>query len=359
MKKLFLYFGIIDYKGSKQRPHHICEQFKKDGWDVLYVEPIGNRGGTVQQDGITLTSLIEGPFIKMQIGTLNTEYLWDSVREWFLKESRKHERNEVVFWVNTPYWLPLLKVLKHAFEAVADTHVKIVYDVLDYLWGFTAYALFLDTLMPMHDELACVVADRVICTSQPLVDSIPKSVLVKNACDYELWDVPLIPQTPPIVGYIGMVTSWFDFELAKAIVKAGYKLEIVGYAHEITFPPELKACYLGEIAYEKLPDVVKRWSCGLILHQMNKLTDCTDPIKAYEYSALGIPIIAKPTLGNLKQKESGARIRLEENESAFVNAIGEELQKNGHKRTTRRKNWAKENTWNIRYIQILQILGDK
>lgn len=102
---------------------------------------------------------------------------------------------------------------------------------------------------------------------------------------------------PPqvILGYFGHLTDrWFDypalFDLARA--RPADRFELIGHG----LPEGLKlpenVAYRGFLSHEEICQVARRWRCGLIPFVPGKLSEAVDPIKIYEYLALGLPTAA-------------------------------------------------------------------
>lgn len=337
--------GIGCYLGVKQRPQHLCRCFREAGWHVLYVNP-EKLQGISEYDGVRVDSLDKSPFVGLGRRKFYTEAFWKRIQRWVGKDPGR-----IVLWVNGPFWFPFVDAIKKYYGNL----VEIVYDILDDLEQFPNYAQYWKVLGPLH-ELLIETADYVVCSSEYLTEKIPGSILVKNACWFEDWDIPLIKENPPIIGYAGAFSYWFDSDLAIRIIRAGFRLELVGPLFLGSLSEELLPFYHKEVAYEKLGTVVQRWSCGLILHKVCKLTDAADCLKTYEYQALGLPVVAPPTLSSIRQQKDGAKITLV-SPDFFPLIIGREIELDTLELVGQRKDWAKRNTWEIRYHQIEGMLS--
>lgn len=100
---------------------------------------------------------------------------------------------------------------------------------------------------------------------------------------------------PPVLGYVGTIREWFDWNLVSQIAEAApeWKVRLIG---PLDHPPPsslpsnvecLPACSHGA-AIEQMA----RFSAGLIPFRLNRLTHAVDPIKYYEYAALGLPVLS-------------------------------------------------------------------
>lgn len=97
-----------------------------------------------------------------------------------------------------------------------------------------------------------------------------------------------------IVGYFGHLTpAWFDWDLVRDLAEAtpSWHYEIIGYGGEpgIALPPNVRL--LGKSARSDLATLAARWAVGIVPFRETKLAAAADPIKTYEYLALGLPTI--------------------------------------------------------------------
>ena len=126
----------------------------------------------------------------------------------------------------------------------------------------------------------------------------PNISLTRNACDVDM--LPSVtesfrPKPNIVLGYMGTIGDWFDWDLVYSIalqVKPEVKIRLVGPLY--CKPPRdlpnnielLPAC-----SHEEAIAKMKSFSVGLIPFKRNQLTDSVDPIKYYEYRALGLPVL--------------------------------------------------------------------
>lgn len=101
-----------------------------------------------------------------------------------------------------------------------------------------------------------------------------------------------------IVGYYGALASWFDYDLVKKLA-ARYPdiaFVLIGIAYDTSFASarlerEENIKYLGSKDYKILPDYAKYFDIAWIPFVINEITLATNPIKVFEYMALGKFII--------------------------------------------------------------------
>lgn len=98
-----------------------------------------------------------------------------------------------------------------------------------------------------------------------------------------------------VIGYVGHLTAaWFDWEalVHVARVRPDWTLEIVGHSapKDLDLPPNLRL--LGPRDYRQILDIARGWRAALIPFKICRLSDGVDPIKVYEYLAMGLPVVS-------------------------------------------------------------------
>ncbi|AXK56662.1 hypothetical protein [Pseudomonas protegens] len=124
--------------------------------------------------------------------------------------------------------------------------------------------------------------------------------LLLNGCASErLPSLPLCRSTAhatrPVFGYIGTLAKWFDWDFILALAQAFPEAEVrlIGPQHG-TSPPALAAnirC-LPALSHPAALAAMSKFDVGLIPFKRNDITRFVDPIKYYEYRALGLPVVS-------------------------------------------------------------------
>lgn len=139
-------------------------------------------------------------------------------------------------------------------------------------------------------------ADLVIASSKRLIDRIdhPNKVLVRNGFKAEM----LRPIANPVhlprhkIGYFGTIAEWFDFQslehVHREIPDVSFKL--IGPA-ERGFDQSGFEC-VGSVPHERLYSAVEDCSCLIMPFTVNETVKAVDPVKLYEYMALGKCVIS-------------------------------------------------------------------
>jgi glycosyltransferase involved in cell wall biosynthesis len=191
--------------------------------------------------------------------------------------------------------------------------------------------------------------------------------LAPNAVDLDLFAPQIIGPADtlasvsgPIIGYVGYVAQWFDLELAAAVARAYPQTTLVLVGPVIVDTSVLQqlpnVILLGERPYPEIAAFVQRFDVCLIPFQVNELTRAVNPIKLYEYFALGKPVVATP-LPELDPFRD--LLYIGETADAFIAQVAaalDEADRPDPQQVEARKQIAHDNSWQARATQIDQIL---
>lgn len=146
-------------------------------------------------------------------------------------------------------------------------------------------------------------ADLVCAVSHPLAQAITglsgrEVRLSPNALDTAFVPAGYHRQPDPNqvrVGYFGSLTpAWFDWNLVvdAAVRHPEWSFELLGHGFNghRALPPNVTL--LGLCPPSLVCALAERWHAAIIPFKMGLLSDCVDPIKIYEYLALGLPVVS-------------------------------------------------------------------
>lgn len=103
------------------------------------------------------------------------------------------------------------------------------------------------------------------------------------------------PLDPSVLGYVGTIREWFDWDLVLQIARARPSIRIRLVGPLDTPPPEplpANVECLPSCSHANAILHMANFSAGLIPFVQNRLTRAVDPIKYYEYAALGLPVLS-------------------------------------------------------------------
>jgi hypothetical protein len=232
-------------------------------------------------------------------------------------------------YVNRQLWQPTLDRLK-ALVREADVSIAIgkpsmfalelldqfplvnsLYDAMD---NFSAFYSGRSRISLASIERRIVErVDCILASSEPLYSYWSGHAtdvrLVRNGLNAErlmMLPEPEKSSGPKIMGYVGTISHWFDWDWVTTLAKihASHEIRIVGPVFDRPLkklPSNIKLLSVRDHASAIAE--MSQFDVGLIPFKDNELTRYVDPIKYYEYTAIGIPILSS-AFGEMKQRKN-------------------------------------------------------
>jgi len=167
-------------------------------------------------------------------------------------------------------------------------------------------------------------------------------------------------KTPVKVGYVGAIADWFDTELLRQVARNRPDIEFhfcgnISADHPHSLKKEPNIHMYGEIPYEQVPAFLDQMDVVTIPFKIIPIIQACDPVKFYEYSALGKPTVTTP-LPELARANHLAFFA--KNAQEFTEQIDKAYKmKNDVHFVQELQNFAKENTWEHRAEQFYEVLN--
>ncbi len=307
-----LYLSPVALDSFAQRPHHFVRWFHdRHCSQVLWLDPyparlprwgdlarLRRRSGPKKRLGpawadapwLQRLRLPALPLEPLAPGRWANRWLWRQALDQI--ESFVDERTTLVF--GKPCALALLLASRYPRQ------VK-VFDIMDNIPAF-ASGWSRRWLRQAETALAGRV-DLLVTSSTALKDkfSAPhrSTVCVRNGLTLPA-GADAVPAPGPedgrlVFGYLGAIASWFDWE---AVVRLAWRhpgavVRLIGPI-EGGAPGDLPANVelLPAIPQHEVYAALRGFSVGLIPFRVNELTDYVDPVKYYEYRAIGLPVLS-------------------------------------------------------------------
>lgn len=310
-----VYLSPVPLSSFAQRPHHFVEWFhKRFDAEVLWIDPyparlprwhdvhrlFPNRSApvgaawanapwirTVQPHAVPLEPLASGRAIN--------HWLWSDLMR------------KVSAFTNDQTWLVVGKPCALAVR-LADSFPmhRVVFDVMD---NMPAFARGVSQTWLASTESAMVARSGALMASSTPLHALLESrykrpvSLVKNATTVpESTRVPAWaesttakpPGTPLTMGYIGSISSWFDWDLVERLARhhLSARIELIGPCDQRPRYLPANVFVLPPQRQEDIHRTMLTFDVGLIPFQMSALTDYVDPVKFYEYRAAGLPVLS-------------------------------------------------------------------
>ncbi|MBM3122325.1 MAG: glycosyltransferase family 1 protein [Chloroflexi bacterium] len=206
-----------------------------------------------------------------------------------------------------------------------------------------------DVVLAVSRRLADVVGERCSRTVQ----------LAPNA-----WSPDLLHEATPApmergtvtLGYFGHLTeAWFDWDLLIECARRrpSWQIQLIGYGggwRTSHLPPNVS--YLGKLPHAELAVHAAAWDVAMIPFRAGEVAAAADPIKAYEYLALDLPVVAAGIRAPVGAEEL---VRIANDADGFLRAVEEAAASRSEGRSER-QTFAAASTWERRVDEILRLL---
>ncbi len=307
-----LYLSPVPWHSFEQRPHKFVRWFHKEhGASVGWVEPYPSRFPNWQdmarlmpkaRSGHTSAAapdwlqLIKLPHLAMEplLGAAGLQRrMWRS----FIEQQAVIAREQhTALVMGKPSELALL-----CAKELGAAHS--LYDAMDDFPSFH-HGKAQAAMRTREAHLAKLVTS-VVCSSTGLRDKFAAmgvdAKIVHNGLDAALMANLQCqrkthrPVGARVFGYVGTMASWFDWEWVQLLAQLHPRdvVRLVGPLHAPTAPKlPHNVEILPPCGHAQALDHMASFDVGLIPFLRNELTHCVDPIKYYEYRALGLPVMA-------------------------------------------------------------------
>ena len=279
---------------------------------------------------------------------------------------RKIGLSNPILWVYDPEYVRLLGKLGERLS---------VYSCVDEISSFPQYRKKKKEIVEEEIRLIEKV-DIVFCTSNTLAERKkrfnPNTYYVPNAVNFEVFskatseyiktpdDIRKIPH--PIIGFIGVINEYkVDVDLIRYISTSypEWSVVLIGpieYSLNLrkgSLPRAKNIYYLGRKPQHELPAYLKAFDVCIIPDRLNENTECSFPLKLFEYLAAGKPVVTTniPTVQEYREI-----IKIATSRQEFVKHIAQALSEDNRKLRMERINVAKENTWEDRVRKMEEII---
>jgi hypothetical protein len=178
--------------------------------------------------------------------------------------------------------------------------VHSVYDAMDDFPAF--YRGISRSSMEQRERKLATRVSRILVSSSVLAERFQahsnKLGLALNACATET--MPPVERLRsasgrPVLGYVGTVAHWFDWDLLAALARSSPSTDVrvIGPVYappSVPLPANVEL--LPACDHSAAIAAMNGFSVGLIPFKRTDLTASVDPIKYYEYMALGLPVLS-------------------------------------------------------------------
>ncbi len=395
-----VWFSPIRYEYLHQRPQKLAEQFLALGVAVTFVQPTGLRDLRSENHPIRFLfkslwyhvlaflslvvpfmwrdgkpkakdrqfAIVSQPvtlpinrFNSKLLEGLNASVLWLFVRREIVGE----ERTGAIAVFENPFWGKVIE---------GPEFDKVCYDCLDdlsiyaghaSLERFNAYeAMLLERSDVVVTTAAKLEARLRAKTSKP-VHRIPNGVddeWFRTRAEVCMRPADLASISRPIVGYVGNIAGWLDYDLIVAVAQLmpDVSFIFIGPAeHEGRIQQLQRArniLWLGRKPYDDVPAYIKAFDVCSIPFRRGEIAETTNPVKVFEYFALGKAVVSTP-LSELHEYEKTGLVLFGDSPTSFAEALKWALAERGDERAKQRIQIAAAHSWRNHARAFLDALG--
>lgn len=354
-----IYLSPVSWSSFSQRPHKFVEWFqKKTKGEVLWIEPYPTRlpkisdierlessvskGVVINPKWITLLKPKYFPIEPIQVLDWLNLMLWDQLThkiDQFLSEE------ECLFVFGKPSKLALLILSKYK-------NYPSIYDAMDDFPEFYD-GISKKSMERVENELLSKI-DVVWSSSKYLKEKMakkhPKVKVVNNAFDESnIFLHKPKSKSKKTFGYVGTIANWFDWEWMIEFAKScpNDNVHIHGpLCIKIPYSLPKNIRLFDKCSHFEALKKMSKFEVGLIPFRVNKLTESVDPIKYYEYRAIGIPVIST-NFGEMRLRKKESGVFISEGISDIQKTIQAAIKYKQNERT--RKIFLSKNSWRYRF----------
>jgi glycosyltransferase involved in cell wall biosynthesis len=383
-KQSLIFLSMRRWDTIQQRPHHLALAFSNK-YRVLYVDPIAysilgyiekrikgdqsrNLNSIVRQINENLVVYTPPPLLPFSESNKTMNYI---VHSFLIMEIKRLAKNfgirQPILWTNFPTHVATIGKLEESL---------VCYDCMDNYPAFFPATSRRNILINQLETELLDHADVVITTARSLQEKFKirgyNAYYIPNGVGEQFISfTPTQPETDlndwptgkgPVIGYAGYISRWLDFDaiIQLATKHPDWRFVFIGPADIDLQKYRLftNIYFLDPKPYTILTEYVARFDVATIPFIINDLTKDVNPVKIYEYFALGKPVVASK-IPELIPYESVCY--LAESTTELINqvekAVLESITKDNLEIDKQRRSIAVNNTWEARSEEISNILA--
>jgi hypothetical protein len=299
--RTLLYFAPVRWDSHAQRPHHIARHFLGLG-RVIWIDPypgrlprlrdLGTRRPAEPSQprpaGLEVVRPRAWPIEPLPGGAdVNAAVFWRGL----LRRLGDEMGTDAVIGVGRPSALAALALRRLTARAR-------FYDAMDDFPAF--YRGRSRRALERREREVAARVDRVFVSSAALAEKFrhrgTAAVLLPNALDAASLPPPAARNgTATVLGYVGTIGEWFDWELVLGLGLRMPRAEVRLIGPVFTpapraLPPNVHL--RGPATHGDAMREMADFSCGLIPFKRTPLTEAVDPVKYYEYRGMDLPVLS-------------------------------------------------------------------
>lgn len=286
-KKKLLYLMGIDWNWIYQRPQ-ILEQYLEKHYDVTVVFPRSilkwkQKSKCVYPSKYAVLWTLPFQEKNKLIGCLSNLY------------------SKIVFRDINKYDIAIIGYPLYFRYLIKKYKGKVIYDCMDNHKALYPYIKGVDKLCYFENSLIAD-SDAIIVTADKLRQKMKslnygdKTFLIRNGTNLNVMSSPrkAILEKRYKIGYFGTIAEWFDYDVLQQSVNEYQDIEyhLIGPVRKSIRLNHDRLIMEGIVEHNKLLEKTKDYACFVMPFIVNDIVEWVDPVKLYEYIAMGKCIIA-------------------------------------------------------------------
>lgn len=373
-----------DWDDLWTRKQRFMQRFARQGNRVLYVEAqaslasVGIMRGDwrrairwlagprlIENNLYVATLPLVLPFFQMSLGinTLNNLFLLPLLRHWI----KRLEFQKPILWTYNPFSESLIGKLGERFA---------IYECVDELSA--SRGLVRKDVVQEQERRLMEKAQMVIVTHDNLFRSKQAKAhnihLIPNGAEVEHFRKASLSETPvaqefqaiprPIVGFLGSIQYWIDFDLLRylALARPQWSFVFIGPIGRLAQVEKIQQLpnvfLLGRKPYGDLPAYLKGFDVCLNPYLMDDTALNCSPLKLYEYLATGKPVVS---VDMPEARKFNGMVRIGQNYADLLRLLDETLMPGGENQglSLARIRAVESHSWDHRFRHLEAVLAEQ
>jgi glycosyltransferase involved in cell wall biosynthesis len=307
-----------DWNDLWTRKHRFMQRLARQGNKVIYIEAPASLASLniIKNDPLRIFRWLKGPrrieknlyvaTLPLLLPFFQMSVFINGINSWGIKFllklwARKLGFKKFILWSYTPFSDNIAKKMGEKFT---------IYECVD---EFTdSKGLVRAGVVKKMEERLLKKADLVIVTHENLLRSkkaFNRDIhVISNGAEVEHFKKAALSETlpaeemsrirPPIIGFLGSVQYWLDFDLIRdiAVLRPSWSIVLIGPVGRLAKIEKISGLsnihILGKRVYGVLPSYIRAWDVCINPYILNKTAENCSPLKLYEYLATGKPIVS-------------------------------------------------------------------
>lgn len=370
-----------------RRNQFVCRELAARGWEILFVEPAADwSAGLLRRDWSQFARRpvwspdgIARIRVARPVKVLPKRLDWGESVNRGLWNACVNRQLRLLGWERPHLWVNNQLLWPTADGCHRSRWGRVIYDITDDWSAATGAEAWL-TQVRRDDEAMARLADAVIVCSQSLYDGKKecfgaKLYLVPNGVDLDHFrrvdSLPLASEMERdsgvdlVLGYSGTAhPDRLDVDLVATVAKArpSWSWVFIGPSHlsgyhakKLDLP---NIHFLGPRPYVDLPGYLAGIDVCVTPHRVTAFTESLNPIKLWEYLAVGHPIVSTPVAGFRDFTEHVELASGAEQWVQVIESIAKRLDKEKRIACDRRRDVVRRQGWSSRCDDVESILLD-